>query len=157
MPDINTAPRRLNRLSVVTITIAGTDYVLKNLGTVTLRPGGYSPVKISDRGVPGTPLLGDGNYSEWEIEVTAASKVSGQLYYLMLDQVNATDANLVKEFTLKIDIPNPQSPSTGERFSDSKCFVEMPGGIEFRGGGPGLDSMVIRGGSANPALQWVTY
>jgi hypothetical protein len=158
MADINTAPRRLNRLSVIDLVIAGTTYTVKNFnGVAMITPGGYTPVRYTDRGIPQPPLLGDGNYTEFELELIACSKITGQAWALLADQVNATDANLVKIFTLTISIPTPQSPSTGERWTDAACFMDMPGGVQFRGGGPGLDTLTIRGGSSTVNPAWAAY
>lgn len=159
MADINTTVRRFNKLGVLEIVKGGTTYTLKNIdgASLVIRTGGYTAGEYSDRGVPQTPYLGDGNYTEWEFTAYAGSKVSGQLAYIMNDQANGSDANNVAEFTLKVDIPNPQTPSTGERWSDAYCFVVMPGGVEFLTGGGDRDRVRIRGKTKTPAPQWVAY
>lgn len=138
MPNINSAPYRIENGATIEVTTGGTTYTLLNLkpGTIRFKPAFTERIEYMDRGVQQAPLDGDQMRGEAELEINAGPMQGSDSLYALLMTAGSSGAS--KLFTsLVVKQPPYRGGSTGESITFSNFYLSEP--PEFRAAGSGQE------------------
>lgn len=154
MPDVNAGtPRRFEAGGVITLTDGATVYTIKNTqpGTLRIAPGMTERLNYTDRGVQQTPLEGDDQLTEIDIDCKVASLDSDNLYQLASA---AGSSGLVKLYDLDIQIEDYRGASAGDEISGLEVWFREPPVIQA---GADFDTISLRLASAAKVPAFGSY
>ena len=133
MPATTSAYRRIEAGAILTFNDGTTTWTFTSIepGTLRWKPGFYEPLNFTERGVQQFPYEGDGQITEFELDVKYAGAQAANdvgLFLLARD----TTTGLMKSWTIVLKNPSVKGGATGEQITFATCYLAE--GPEFKAG-----------------------